>query len=102
MIDEQELFGRAMERKSYMMLDGLGINVNKTKSALLSYDIYEDSKRTYYGHNWITRLWCKRIRPVFFRSWQQEAEHNLKESAQWLESDFWADVRQQWETGQRR
>lgn len=101
-MDNQQLFDRAVERESIMMLDAVGINGHKTRLELMAYEIHEDSKRTYYGHNWITRLWCKKIRPVFFKAWQQEAEHNLKESAQWLESDFWADVRRQWETGQRR
>ncbi len=101
-MDNRQLFERAVERESLMMLDAVGIDAHKTRSQLMAYEIHQDSLRNYYGYNWITRLWCMKIRPTFFKARQLEAWRQVTESEQWLRGDFWADVRRQWETGQIR
>ena len=59
-----EQFAQAVHRQSAMLLDNIGIRVSFAE--LPSAAEYREAKRVWYGTNWLSRLWCRKLRPVLF------------------------------------
>ena len=72
------------------ILDNIGITVNMRE--LPSFPLYEYANRRLYGTHWLSRFWCRRLRPRFAPARQAEAERIMDDARRHIQMDFISTV----------
>ena len=68
------------------ILDNIGIKVNMRE--LPSFPLYEYASERLYGTHWLSRLWCRRLRPRLMPARQAEAERIMDDARRHMQMDF--------------
>lgn len=71
----KQQFLTAIHRQSHLMFDNLGIRVNM--SGLPSTQQWREAQNRLYGAGWLSRLWCRKLRPLLMPGLQQRYEDAL-------------------------
>lgn len=83
---EQRLFAQAWYRQSWTMFESFGLDIssNKLRSGPIMVYLYQQL----HGVDWLTKLWCKKVRPRFYKSQQMALEEAYKIISQVLHDEF--------------